>query len=285
MTAPHGMPSTGTDSDLDNLLDVACAAARAGADVALDWWARADELQVEEKTAPSDLVSQADRDAERAVRAILAQYRPDDGVLGEEGGNTTGRSGVRWLVDPIDGTTNYLYGRPDWAVSVAAARVADGRLLAAAVAEPVLGRLTGARLGGGTGGGGPRTDGRRMRTVRTQELHRAIIELNLGREDQKARAGRLVDALVPRVRDIRRGGSAASALAQLATGRTDAVWVPGLQPWDCAAGVLLASEAGYLVGDLSGPSKGTWPSSGDVLAAPPALWEPLRALLAGVYRS
>ena len=94
----------------------------------------------------------------------------------------------------------------------------------------------------------------------------------------------MVDALVPRVRDVRRG-SGASAHAQLATGRADAVSVPGLQPWDCAAGVLLASEAGYIVGDLTGPSEGPWPRSGDVLAAPPALWEPLPALLAGVYLS
>ena len=285
MTAPNGVPSAGMGGDLDGLLDVACAAARAGADVALAWWARADELRVEQKAAPDDLVSQADRDAECAARAVLAQRRPHDGVLGEEGGSTTGLSGVRWIVDPIDGTTNYLYGRPDWAVSVAAARVADGRLLAAAVAEPVLGRLTAARLGGGTRGAGTRAGGRRVAAVRAQKLHRAIIEMNLGREDQKARAGRMVDALVPRVRDIRRGGSAASALAQLATGRADAVWVPGLQPWDCAAGVLLASEAGCVVGDLSGSAEGTWPPSGDVLAAPPALWEPLRALLAGVYLS
>lgn len=285
VTTPRGGPSGGTDGDLDDLLDVACAAARTGADVALAWWTRADELRIEEKAAPDDLVSQADRDAERAVRAVLLQHRPDDGVLGEEGGSTTGRSDVRWIVDPIDGTTNYLYGRPDWAVSVAAAQVADGRLFAAAVAEPVLGRLTGARLGGGTQGRGTRVGGRRVLAAQIQELHHAIIEVNLGREDQKARAGRMVDALVPRVRDVRRGGSAASALAQLATGRVDAVWAPGLQPWDCAAGVLLASEAGYKVGDLTGPSEGTWPASGDVLAAPPALWEPLRALLAGVYRS
>jgi myo-inositol-1(or 4)-monophosphatase len=93
----------------------------------------------------------------------------------------------------------------------------------------------------------------------------------------------MIDALVPRVRDVRRGGSAAAALAQLATGRADAVWVPGLQPWDCAAGVLLVQESGGLVGDLAGPSAGTWPASGDVLAAGRNLWEPLRTLLAGVY--
>jgi myo-inositol-1(or 4)-monophosphatase len=283
VTGPGGGPSTRTGGGLDDLLDIACAAARAGADVALAWWARVDELRIEEKAASDDLVSQADRDAERAVRALLGQRRPDDGVLGEESGSTTGRSGVRWIVDPIDGTSNYLYGRPDWAVSVAAARLGDGRLLAAAVAEPALKRLTGARLGGGIRDGSAQASGCRKLADRAPDLHHAIIELNLGRQDQKAHAGRMVDALVARVRDVRRGGSAASALAQLATGRADAVWAPGLQPWDCAAGVLLASEAGHVVGDLTGPSGGTWPLSGDVLAAPPALWEPLRTLLAGVY--
>jgi myo-inositol-1(or 4)-monophosphatase len=283
VTASGGEPLDEMDGCLDDLLDVACAAAWAGAEVALAWRTRAGELRIEEKAASDDLVSQADRDAERAVRAILHQHRPGDGVLGEEGGSTTGRSALQWIVDPIDGTTNYLYGRPDWAVSVAVTRIADGRLLAAAVAEPVLGRLTGARLGGGICGGGAQAGGWGMLAGRVPELRHAIIELNLGRGDQKAHAGRMLDALVPRVRDVRRGGSAASALAQLATGRADAVWAPGLQPWDCAAGILLANEAGYVVGDLTAPSQGTWPPSGDVLAAPPALWEPLRALLAGVY--
>jgi myo-inositol-1(or 4)-monophosphatase len=94
----------------------------------------------------------------------------------------------------------------------------------------------------------------------------------------------MLASLVPNVRDVRRGGSVASALAQVATGRADAAWVPGLQPWDCAAGVLLVSEAGGTVGDLSGPTAGAVPASGDVLAAPPVLWEPLRQLLIPAYR-
>jgi myo-inositol-1(or 4)-monophosphatase len=89
----------------------------------------------------------------------------------------------------------------------------------------------------------------------------------------------VIDALVPRVRDVRRGGSAAAALAQVATGRADALWAPGLQPWDCAAGVLLVQEAGGTVGDLDGPSPGTWPASGDVLAAAGPLWKALQEVL------
>jgi len=291
MTAPgrhaprEGDPATGTARgpgeeavDPSELLAVARLAAEAGARTAMSWRDRADQLFIEEKTGPADLISQADRDAELAVREVLARHRPDDGVLGEEQGMTGGRSGVRWIVDPIDGTTNYLYGRPDWAVSVAAARVADGELLAGVVAEPAVGRLTEACLGGGTW-----ADGRRVPELRAVELSHVLLELNLGHASQRLLSGRLLDALVPVTRDVRRGGSAASALAQMVTGRADAVWVPGLQPWDCAAGVLLVQEAGGLVGDLAGPVPGTWPASGDVLAAPPGLWEPLRVLLAEVY--
>jgi myo-inositol-1(or 4)-monophosphatase len=90
-------------------------------------------------------------------------------------------------------------------------------------------------------------------------------------------------ALVGRVRDVRRSASAAAALAQVATGRADAAWLPGLKPWDCAAGILLVTEAGGVVGDLNGPCPRGIPSSGDILAAPPALWEPLRTLLRGAF--
>lgn len=261
-----------------DLLTVAQAAADAGGRVALAWQQRRDALQVAEKAASDDLVSQADTDTEAAVRATLARLRPDDAVLGEEAGSSLGSSGVQWVVDPIDGTTSYLYGRADWAVSVAAAD-ADGRLLAAVVAEPARRRTTCAALGHGTW-----SDGHRVAPLAQDDLSRALVELNLGRPDQRPRAGRLLDALVPRVRDVRRGGSAAAALAAVADGRADAAWTPGLQPWDCAAGVLLVGEAGGAVGDLDGPTDGWVPDSGDVLAAPPALWEPLRALLAPVYR-
>ncbi|MFF3342763.1 inositol monophosphatase family protein [Streptomyces flavidovirens] len=205
--------------DPDELLTVARTAAQAGARTAMAWRERANRLLIEEKEGPDDLVSQADRDTERAIRMVLAQHRPQDGVLGEEDGATAGRADVRWIVDPIDGTTNYLYGRPDWAVSVAAAEVAGGRLLAGVVIEPALDPLTWVR--------------------------------------SPARA--------------------------VATGRADALWAPGLQSWDCAAGALLVLQAGGTVGDLVAPSPGTWPASGDVLAAPPPMWTQLRALLADVY--
>jgi myo-inositol-1(or 4)-monophosphatase len=266
-------------TDIDGLLAVARLAAAAGAEVALAWRDEASGLRVREKAGPGDLVSQADHDTERAVRAVLAQRRPHDGILGEEQGSVAGVSGVRWLVDPIDGTTSYLYGRSDWAVSVAACAESDGRLLAGVVAEPVLGRSTEASADGGAWSAGERLH------VRTpDDLSRALVEINLGRPDQRDRAGAMVDALAPRVRDLRRSGSAAAALAKVATGRADAAWIPGVQPWDGAAGVLLVEQAGGLVGDLSGPCPGKWPPSGDVLAAPPAIWEYLRELIAGAYQ-
>jgi myo-inositol-1(or 4)-monophosphatase len=264
--------------DADDLLAVARLAAQAGARVALDWRSRADQLRVEEKAGPADLVSQADRDTERAIRAVLSAQRPHDGVLGEEHDAVAGSTGVRWLVDPIDGTTSYLYGRADWSVSVAACD-ADDRLLAAVVAEPVVGRTTEARTGGGTWSAG-------MPAIAPAhgELERALVEINLGTPAQRTRAGHIVDLLAPRVRDLRRGGSAAAALANVATGRADVAWIPGVRAWDCAAGVLLVQEAGGIVGDLTGRTPGTWPASGDVLAAPAELWEDFRLLLAAAYQ-
>lgn len=263
--------------NLDELGSLATRAAEAGAACAREWLLPGRPLGARQKAGPKDLVSEADLATELAVRAVLSAERPHDAVLGEEHGGTEGDSGIDWLVDPIDGTTSYLYGRDDWAVSVAA-RDRDGRILVAAVAEPAQGRVTTAQLGGGTW-----AEGRRQAVHREHALAEALVEVNLGTPRQQRRAGAMVDALLLRVRDLRRGGSAASALAHLANGRADAVWCPGIQPWDGAAGVLLASEAGAVVGDLHGRADGRWQASGDVLAAPAHLWEPLRALLATAY--
>jgi myo-inositol-1(or 4)-monophosphatase len=261
------------------LLGLARRATDAGIEVAGAWSRRRDELRVEEKAAADDLVSQADRDTEAAIRAVLMEGRPEDGVVGEEADTVEGRSGIHWLIDPIDGTTNYLYGRPDWAISVAAVQSSSSRTLAGVVAEPALGRTTEASLGGGAW-----SAGRRLRRRRAIDLERALVEVNWGRPAQRHLAGDLLGALVPRVRDVRRGGSAAAALAQVADGRADAYWGPGLQAWDGAAGALIVSEAGGEVGDLERSTDGDWPSGGDVLAAAPSLWEPLREILRSVYR-
>ncbi|MFL5899141.1 MAG: inositol monophosphatase family protein [Solirubrobacterales bacterium] len=268
-----------TEVETRELLDVARRAAAAGIEVAGAWFRRRGELEVEEKAASDDLVSEADRDAERAIRRVLAAARPRDGILGEEDGMTAGGTGVDWLIDPIDGTTNFLYGRSAWAVSVAVVRTVDSRTLAGVVAEPALGRVTEASLGGGAW-----RDGRRLRRAGPVDLQRALVEVNLGRPRQRLHAGDLLRALQPRVRDVRRGGSAAAALVEVADGRVDAYWGPGLQPWDGAAGSLIVSEAGGCVGGLERATGGDWPAGGDLLAAPPPLWEPLRDILRSVYR-
>ena len=187
------------------------------------WRARLRELTVEEKTGPGDLVSEADREAEAAAREVLARRRPADAVVGEEAAATGGTSGVAWHVDPVDGTTNYLYGRDDWCVSVAAWR--DG---------------AGARRRRAGAGAGPRDDrdGRGRRVVRRRAAAGAPSAVAGARGRRaRARTRRAAGArrrswcgtLVPRVRDVRRGGSAAIALANVARGCADAVWSPGLQ--------------------------------------------------------
>lgn len=278
MQPPHLSAGDGGDDPTPGeLLEVARAAAQVAAELALSWRKRADELHIEQKTGPWDLVSQADRQVEDAVRAVLAQHRPLDGVLGEEGGETAGGSGIRWIVDPIDGTLSYLYGLPDWTVSIAAAR-GGGQLLAGVVTAPALGRVVEASLGGGAC-----TNGRPVKVRGNADLSHALVGINFGRGDTRAKAGRMIDALLPRVRHVRRGGSTAAALAEVAIGAADAAWSPDAQPWDVAAGVLLVQEAGGVVGDLGGRTPGTWPASGDVLAASSGLWEPMRSLLGDVY--
>jgi myo-inositol-1(or 4)-monophosphatase len=268
-------------ADIATLERVARDAAVVGSEVAMQWWRNADRLVVETKAGPDDLVSQADRQVEGAIRARLRSLRPDDQVRGEESGDTPGNSNVLWLLDPIDGTTSFLYGRSDWSVSVAAVSRADGTILAGAVAEPALDRVTTAGLGSGTWMSGTPDTAARLRPV--AQLARALVEINLGRPEQRPLSGPMLTSLVRSVRDVRRSGSAAAALAALATGRADAAWLPGLQPWDGAAGCLLATQAGAKVGSLTGDSDGRWPDGGDVLAASPRIWGLLQQELADVY--
>jgi myo-inositol-1(or 4)-monophosphatase len=260
-----------------DLLQVAREAAGVAAELALSWRRRADQLQVEQKSGPADLVSQADREVEDAVRAVIARRRPADGVLGEEGGGSAGSSDVEWVIDPIDGTLSYLYGLADWTVSLAA-RSTDGLLLAGVVAAPAIGYLATASRGGGTC-----VNDRPIEVRDTTDLSHALVGVNFGRDATRAAAGRMVDALIPLVRHVRRGGSTAAALTEVAIGSADAVWTPDAQPWDIAAGVLLVQEAGGLVGDLDGVVEGIAPPSGNVLAASPGIWEQLRVLLAEAY--
>ncbi|MFJ3901260.1 inositol monophosphatase family protein [Streptomyces sp. NPDC090025] len=246
---------------------------------------RPDDLAVAHtKTSAIDVVTEMDIAAEKLITGFLAEHRPDDGFLGEEGASSTGTSGVRWVVDPLDGTVNYLYGLPTWSVSIAAER--DGETLVGVVEVPLRGetfhavRGGGAWLDGGAGGGAGAvaTDGagRRLAVRPSPELGQALVGTGFGYlTDRRAHQAEVAHRLLPRVRDIRRGGSAAIDLCDVAAGRLDAYYERGLNPWDLAAGVLIAREAGALTGGRAGE-----PASGELtLAASPGLFGTLQGFL------
>ena len=254
------------------LLDVARAAARAAAAELLARYDGPPE-GVDTKTSATDPVSDADRAAERAIRALLAQRRPHDAILGEEGGETGvagDGDGVRWVVDPLDGTVDYLYGHPQWSVSVAA-EDAHGTALAGVVLDPLRDEETAA-----TRSGPLLRDGAPVELApRAQALGVALVATGFG-YDAAVRAwqAEVLQRVLPRVRDVRRAGSAALDLAWTALGRCDAYWERGVKAWDVAAGALLCARAGLELHEL--PPADGMPAG--LLAAPPALAAELLAL-------
>lgn len=221
------------------------------------------------KSTPTDVVTESDTAAEELIRTRLAVARPDDGILGEEAGTTAGGSGVLWVVDPIDGTVNYLYGIPQYAVSIAAQ--VDGVVVAGVVHNPESGATWTARRGGGA-----YLDRKPIRESGCDRLDRALVGTGFG-YDAARRAGQAAVLLevLPAVRDIRRAGAAALDLCAVATGWLDAFYERGLAAWDLAAGALIAEEAGAVVGGLHG--RGAGPDL--VLAAAPGIAAELRDLL------
>lgn len=204
------------------------------------------DLGVSHKSSATDPVSAADAAAERTIVEGLTTALPDDGILGEEGeGQREGTSGRTWVIDPLDGTVNFLYGQPLWCVSIACVD-AEG-VLAGAVVHPPAGEVLSAARGGGA------WLGERPLTVnRTPELARALVATGFSyRPEVRAAWGQAVAELLPGVRDVRRGGAAALDLAWVAAGRFDGYVEFGLKPWDWAAGRLLIEEAGGLVTEVS----------------------------------
>jgi myo-inositol-1(or 4)-monophosphatase len=253
------------------LLDVARAAARASAEVLLGYYG--DAPGVRTKSTDTDLVSEADVNAERAIRALLAERRPGDAILGEEGGETeaTGESGVRWVVDPLDGTVNYLFEYPQWCVSIAA-EDAEGTL-AGVVWDPLRGEEFSA-----TRSGPALLDGRPLRPVAKERLDLALVATGFAYDrDVRAQQAEVVSSVITRVRDLRRGGSAAIDLAWAAAGRVDGYWERGINPWDYAAGALICERAGLAIREL--PAADGLPFG--LVAAPPVLLDELHALVAG----
>jgi myo-inositol-1(or 4)-monophosphatase len=262
------------------------------------------------KSSPTDVVTEMDGRAEELIRARILVARPDDAILGEEGGQVDGAAAaapVRWVVDPLDGTVNYLYGLHDWAVSIGVevdrARDGDGdarggeqsrEIVAGAVYVPMRGELFTAVRGEGAwlestrGPGASGAPGESAIPDSTFEriplrcrpgvpLDQALVATGFGyRAERRTVQGEVVAALLPRIRDIRRNGVASVDLCAVAAGRVDGYYERGLNYWDYAAGALIAAEAGAVVGD----SRGGPPSTSMTVAAGPGLFGPLRDALA-----
>lgn len=227
-------------------MSVAHEAARAAADeLRRRFGRRARDVQT--KSTPTDLVSEADVAAERAIREVLTRRRPADAILAEEGGASAGRageSGLRWVVDPLDGTINFLYGIPAFAVSVACE---EGDLqVVGVVLDPVREECFAA-----TASSPATLNGEPVRGSERDDLSRAMVATGFGYDSGvRARQAAVVSRVLPRVRDIRRVGAAALDLCWCACGRFDAYYERGVQRWDIAAGRLIAARAGLEVRDL-----------------------------------
>lgn len=230
------------------------------------------------KSSPVDVVTEADREAERLIRDALAAARPRDGFLGEESGAGAGTSGLTWIVDPIDGTVNFLYGIPHYAVSIAVVEGEPDPLtwtaLAGCVVNPASGELFSASAGAGAFLGE-----RRLEMPGPAPFSEALIGTGFAYDATvRGEQGELVAALLPFVRDIRRLGTASLDLCFVAAGRLDAYFEHTLSPWDHAAGALIAREAGAVVkgrGDAA-------PSRELILAGRPDAAAALEAKLAGL---
>lgn len=226
-------------------------------------------LRVETKSTKSDLVSQVDREAERLIVDRLREVRPDDALLAEEGSQKSGTTGVRWVIDPLDGTTNYVYGYPAFAVSIAVEIEGEPRI--GVVFDSSAGHMYRA-----LDGFGAVCDDRPLRVGEPPDISNALVATGFSYEAaQRERQGLIVARIVGRVRDIRRGGSAALDLCRVAAGHVDAYWELGLSPWDYAAGGVIAREAGADVRFLAAANR----KGPAVVAAPPTLMPDFLSLL------
>ncbi|MDJ0377622.1 inositol monophosphatase family protein [Cryobacterium sp. PH31-L1] len=231
------------------------------------------------KSSPEDIVTAADREVELLIRGLLADARPNDGFYGEESDATGGTSGLTWVVDPIDGTVNYLYGIPFYAVSIAVVQgepdPASWTALAGAVVNPALGEVFTASAGAGAWLGDAR-----LHVNHDVPLSLALAGTGFGYEaSRRVWQANVVGGLIGQVRDIRRIGSAALDLCSVACGRLDLYFERGLNPWDHAAGALIAREAGARVGALQADAEGR-----DLLiAAAPSLYDQFEPVLAGLF--
>ena len=254
------MPS---DAELDELLAVAVDLAEEAGALLLDGQERVRALVATKSTA-TDMVTEMDHASEALIVAGLERRRPDDAVLGEEGHDRPGTSGVRWVVDPLDGTTNYLYGFPSYAVSIAAE--VDGRSVVGVVRDPVHDETFTAVLGRGA-----HCNGEPLMVTGATDLATALVGTGFGYDStRRALQSEVLRRVLPNVRDIRRAGAAAVDACWVAAGRLDCFYELGLAPWDWAAGSLVAAEAGARTAIVL---------EGVHVAAPPHLFDGLVDLL------
>ncbi|MEU6144625.1 inositol monophosphatase family protein [Streptomyces sp. NPDC047081] len=257
-----------TDPRHQELLELALEAARRAGDLLRDG-RPADLAVAATKSSPIDVVTEMDIAAEKLITDLISSHRPHDGFLGEEGAATEGTSGIRWVIDPLDGTVNYLYGLPTWAVSIAAEQ--DGETVVGVVAAPMRGETYHAVLGAGAWQGE-----RKLSCRPAPPLEQALVSTGFNYVTEvRAHQAEVAQRLIPLLRDIRRSGSAAVDLCDLASGRLDGYYERGLNAWDWGAGDLIAREAGALTGGRPGER----PSRDLTVAATPGVFEPLQRLL------
>jgi myo-inositol-1(or 4)-monophosphatase len=228
-------------------LSVMIEAAQSAATALLAWSRRLCELDVYTKAGPADLVSEADKEAEAIIRATLARAHPEYGVLGEEGGSQSGDGENLWVIDPLDGTTNFLYGAPLWGVNVALAR--GGKVEAGVTCLPALGELYVAERGKGAS-----LNGAPIHVSPRSQLDKALLGCGIPFSGKPLHPlfAREMALLTPNVAGIRRTGACAADMAWVAAGRWDAYWERSLRAWDMAPGLILVEEAGGTVTDCNG---------------------------------
>ena len=250
------------------IVNIAVRAARRAGNLIASAVDQVDRLEITEK-ASNDFVTKVDRQAEETIVTTIRESYPDHGILGEEGGETAGKkdgTDYQWVIDPLDGTTNFLHGFPQFAVSIGIRH--KGRLEHAVVYDPMRQELFTA-----TRGGGAQLNDRRLRVTNRKGLEGALLGTGFPFKQQHHLDAYMATfkALFPMTAGIRRPGSAALDLAYVAAGRLDGFWEIGLNPWDMAAGALLVQEAGGLVSDFSGGDD--YMKTGNVVAGNPKVFK------------
>jgi myo-inositol-1(or 4)-monophosphatase len=236
---------------------------------------RPDDLEIEAKSTATDLVTLMDQQAEAYIVTELAKYRPNDAILGEEGANQSGTSGFQWVIDPLDGTVNYLHKVPFWCVSIGLVEESSGSGVTGVVYAPVIDQMYISSRGLGSWVI-DRGNSRELGVSDCSDLSQALIGTGFGYSStRRASQARVIQEILPNVADIRRLGSCAVDLCLVADGVLDGYYERGVNPWDYAAGALIAREAGALTTGLFGNSIG----NDMAVVANPAIHNALVAIL------